>query len=373
MLDPRKNHTAMHEKLVTTIKSVLNSGQYIMGKQVEALECTLKWRFNIRYALCVSSGTDALILSLMAHDVGPGDEVICPAFTFFATAGAIARVGAKPVFADIEPETFNIDVDHVKTLITPQTKAIIPVHLFGQSANMTKLLGISDDFGILIIEDCCQAIGAHFYDPNIHPEPIAVGGIGDVGCFSFFPSKNLGGFGEGGLVTTNDYDLYAKMKQLRVHGQSNQYYHDYVGGNFRMDEIQAACISAIYDEWQYTYQRKRNEHAMIYQDKLTGIDGLILPVDSTGFHVWNQYTIRVPDKRDELRQYLTDNGIATGIYYPLSLHQQPCFTKYVPEGLSLPVSEQACKECLSLPVAPELTDLQINYTALQIKAFMKGI
>ena len=356
ILDPVIGNAPYQKDIEEAALEVIRSGNFIMGKEISRLEAICGNFLNVYGAIAVSSGTDALILALMANNIGPGDEVICPTFTFFATAGAIARVGAIPVFVDIDYHTFNIDP------ITDKTKAVVPVHLFGQCANMEQITQIANQACLIVIEDGCQSIGAGWQDKF-------AGTWGDVGCFSFFPTKNLGGFGDGGLVTTSSPDLYEKMKAMRVHGGTRQYYHDYIGGNFRMDTLQAAMLVQKFDV--DTFNEKRRKNAKMYIQALSRSDYILPYVEEDAYHVWNQFTIRVPDdKRDELREYLTKNEIASGIYYPLPLHQQPCFS-HLPQK-KLTVAEQTCKECLSLPIAAELSELQIDYVISKLQLFEKG-
>lgn len=362
ILDPVVGNAPYQKKIEEAALRVLRSGNFIMGKDTDLLEMRCKYLLNVQHTISVSSGTDALILALMANDIGLGDEVICPTFTFFATAGAIARVGATPVFVDIDYKTFNVTADEIAAAVTNKTKAIIPVHLFGQCAAMDIIKDIATQHDLVVIEDACQSIGAEWQEKF-------AGSWGDAGCFSFFPTKNLGGFGDGGLVTTNNAKLYEKMKAMRVHGGTRQYYHDYIGGNFRMDTLQAAMLLQKFDVIEFKFRRRK--HANMYGAALRDNMYVLPYVEPDAHHVWNQFTIRVPDgKRDELRGYLTKNGIASGVYYPLPLHQQPCFN-YLPEQ-SLPIAEQTCKECLSLPIAAELSELQIDYVVSKLQLFEKG-
>ena len=296
---------------------------------------------------------------MMALGIGPGDEVICPSFTFFATAGAVFRTGGKPIFVDICPDCFTIDPVSIKDAMTSQTKAIIPVHLFGQAADM---LSISDIAGnIPVIEDAAQAIGCELDNHR-------VGGLGTTGCFSFFPSKNLGGYGDAGLITTNDDQLAEKIRLLRVHGGEG-YIHRIVGGNFRIDALQAALLLVKLNRLA-VYESNRHRNAQIYYQKLTGCESISLPKITRGKHVFNQFTIQVRGgRRKALQSYLARQGISTGIYYPLPLHQQECFKGCVPHRLSLPVTELLAQQCLSLPIAAELQEDQIEFVANQILAF----
>jgi dTDP-4-amino-4,6-dideoxygalactose transaminase len=321
----------------------------------------------VRHALGCASGSDALLLSLAVLGVGPGDEVIVPSFTFFATASAVWRLGARPVFADIRPDTFNLDPADVLYKISTATKAIIPVHLFGQCAEMSEIRQIADAARrIPIIEDACQAIGAEYRGRR-------AGSLGTLGCFSFYPTKNLGGFGDGGLITTDDDELAAKLRVLRDHGQQPRYYHHFVGLNSRLDALQAAVLNVklpSLDDW--TAARER--HAARYTEEFTrrGIDEAIIPPTAAAGcgHVWNQYTVRIGDgRRDELQKHLAERKIGSAIYYPVPLHLQKCFAALDYEEGNLPATEQACREVLSLPVYPELTAAEQEYVIDAIAEF----
>jgi len=305
-----------------------------------------------RHALSVSSGTDALLLALMALDIRPGDEVLCPAFTFFATAGAVSRLGAVPVFTDICPVCFNMDINDARAKITPRTKAIIPVHLFGQCADMDPILALACEQGLRVVEDAAQSIGATYKGRQS-------GTLGDFGTYSFFPSKNLGGFGDGGMLTTDDDALAERLRLLAAHGMSPRYYHREVGINSRLDTIQAAVLNVKFKhlaEWT----RLRQENARRYHQLFTA-EGLHRTIDLPESlpdreHVWNQYTIRVADgKRDQLRAQLAELGIGSEVYYPVPLHQQQCFASLGYGPGSLPVTERMAAEVLSLPIYPEVT------------------
>lgn len=361
ILDTVRSHCEIQDEIEEAALRVLRGGQYILGQEVADFESAIAEYLGVSHAVGVSSGTDALILAMMALGIGPGDEVICPSFTFFATAGAVSRLGATPVFVDILPSCFTLDPAKVQAVITENTKAIIPVHLFGQSAAMTQLNNIASENDLYVIEDACQAIGCALDD-------VKVGGLGTAGCFSFFPSKNLGGYGDAGLVTTNDDNLATEIRSLRVHGGQG-YYHAKVGGNFRIDALQSALLAVKLQKLP-NYEKRRQENADSYRANLDGVDGIQLPEVVRGTHVYNQFTIRVLDnKRDELRAYLQEQGVFSGIYYPLPLHQQECFADVVPEGTSLPITEQLCQECLSLPVAAEFHDGEIRYVAEKIVDF----
>ncbi|MCP2605103.1 DegT/DnrJ/EryC1/StrS family aminotransferase, partial [Candidatus Aminicenantes bacterium AH-873-B07] len=333
-----------------------------------------------KYAVGVSSGTDALLVSLMALDIKPGDEIITTPFTFFSTAGVIARLNAIPVFVDIDPITYNIDPNKLYDLIKFKTqkskfkiKCIIPIHLFGQCADMDPILEIAKKYNLYVIEDAAQSIGAEYKGRK-------AGSIGDIGIFSFFPSKNLGGYGDGGMVVTNDKNLYCKIKILRVHGAEPKYYHKIIGGNFRLDALQAAILNVklkYLDEWS----KKRRENAEYYnrrleESNLIGKKYIQIPLPiyknsgDKNYHIYNQYTIRARN-RDKLREFLKENGIATEIYYPIPLHLQECFKYLGYKKGDLPVSEEASKTVLSLPIYPELTIEQKEYIIEKISEFYK--
>ena len=379
LLDVNAQNHPLESELVEAFRHVLVHGRFIMGPEMEVFEQEVARMLGCRHALAVSSGTDALLLALMALDLRPGDEVLCPAFTFFATAGAVARLGAVPVFTDICPVCFNLDLNDVRAKITPRTRAILPVHLFGQSADMDPLLELAREHGLRVVEDGAQAIGAHY-------KGRACGTMGDFGTFSFFPSKNLGGFGDGGMLVTNDDALAEYARVLRVHGSKPKYYHHHVGGNFRLDTLQCALLSVKLKRYaEYTAQRQAN--AAHYTAELASLPGvvvadpahckclasqdgwlaeqgarLVLPVAYPhNSHIWNQYTLRVPGegRRDALRDHLQKAGIGCEIYYPLTLDQQPCFA-HLPESsrLGCEVAHRLAGEVLSLPIYGELTEAQ---------------
>ncbi len=352
LLDVKRQYAPLREQLILAVTQVCDSGRYIFGPECEQLERAVAAYTGARHAIACASGSDAILLALMALDIGEGDEVICPSYTFFATASAVWRLGAEPVFCDIEPSTFNIDPAKIEPLVSPQTKAIIPVHLFGQCAAMDEICRVAAKHNLTIIEDACQAIGAEYSGRS-------AGTLGEMGCFSFYPTKNLGGMGDGGLLTTDRDDLAAKLKLLRGHGMEPRYYHQLVGINSRLDTLQAAVLNVKLphlDEWA----RQRHHNAERYHTLFAeyGLDKiLMLPFTAkAATHVWNQYTIRVPDgRRNELRQHLTTLKIGTEIYYPVPLHEQKCFASLgYPLG-SLPETELAARETLALPIFPELT------------------
>ena len=361
---------ASYEKILPDIEKnigqVIQSGQFILGPMVEELEQQVATYCEAKYAVGVSSGTDALLISLMAAGIREGDEVITTPFTFFATAGSIARLGARPIFVDIEQGTFNIDPDQIERNITKKTRAIIPVHLYGQSVNMNPVLELARKNNLVVIEDAAQAIGSEYKGQR-------TGSMGDYGCFSFFPTKNLGGFGDAGMVTMTSKEIYNKVKTLRVHGSDIKYYHKVVGGNFRIDALQAAIVLAklkYLDQWT----EKRRKNAQTYNQLFTkkGIaDQLTLPPEIIPRHVYNQYVIRLKKNRTELRSFLGENGISTEIYYPLPLHLQKCFASLGYKKGAFPESEKAANESIALPIFPELTQDQLTYVAEKIDEFLK--
>ena len=365
------------------IDQVCSSQQFILGEHVRGLEEDLARYCGSQFGIGVSSGTDALLLALMALDIGSGDEVLTSPFTFFATAGAIARTGARPVFCDIDPGTFNISASALQRFIDERCdvvghglinratggriKALMPVHLYGQSADMQPLMAIATRYGLKVIEDAAQAIGTEYAGGR------RVGSIGDVGCFSFFPSKNLGAFGDAGLCTTNDPELAEKLRVLRVHGGKPKYYHALIGGNFRIDELQAAVLRVklkYLDGW--TAARQRN--AAFYDQAFAraGLTGFVTTPQTTPGqrHIFNQYIVRV-QRRDELRKFLTEHTIGTEIYYPVPLHVQECFAYLGYQAGDFPESERAAAETLALPIYPELSEMQLDHVVASITGFFK--
>ena len=352
LLDIRGENEPLREEILGAIADVYDSGAFVLGPEVKKLEEEIAAYSHAKHAVGCASGSDALMLALMALDVGPQDQVILPSYTFFATAGAVWRLGARPVFVDILPEDFNLDPEQLEAAITPATKAIIPVHLFGQCADMDAICEIANRHGLPIIEDAAQSIGAEYRGRR-------AGSLGDIGCFSFYPTKNLGGLGDAGMLTTNDDELADKLQLLRGHGMRPRYYHKLVGVNSRIDSIQAAALRVKLkrlDEWS----QQRAENADRYYEKFCehGLEQVLgLPSESTDKrHVWNQYIVRIPDgRRDALREHLTNQGIGSEIYYPVALHRQQCFDALGYEKGSLPVTEQATEETVALPISPGLT------------------
>ncbi len=385
LLDLTLQYETIAAEVQAAIGRVCRSQQFILGPEVRELERRLAQDTGCAHGIGVSSGTDALLLALMALGIGPGDEVITSAFTFFATAGTIARLGARPVFCDIDPKTFNLSAARVEELIVREcdvrgegssrqvihrqtggrVKAIMPVHLYGQACDMDALMDIAGRLGLYVIEDAAQAIGAR----DRHQR--AVGSIGHIGCFSFFPTKNLGAFGDAGLCTTSDGALAERMRVLRVHGMEPKYHHSLIGGNFRLDEIQAAVLNVklkFLDRWRDSREAHAQRYTSALQAKPAGA-AVVTPVPRpSGRHVWNQYVIRA-QRRDELRQSLAAAGIGTEIYYPIPLHLQQCFTYLGHRPGDLPESERAAREVLALPVFPELSPAQIDHVTGTIQRF----
>lgn len=366
LIDVTRQYSALRHEIQAAINRICEAGQFVLGPDCRTLEERLARYCGAPHAIACASGSDALLLALMACGVGPGDEVLVPSFTFFATAGAVSRLGAVPVFVDIDPATFNIDHRQIAARITRATKAIIPVHLYGQCAEMQPICELGRERGLAVIEDAAQAIGAEY-------RGVRAGALAELACFSFYPTKNLGGFGDGGLLTTLDGDLAARLKILRVHGGAARYVHQVVGINSRLDTIQAAVLNIKLDHLErWTLQRQA--HAERYFDlfseaSLTKV--LTLPRPAPGRrHVWNQYVVRVPDgRRDALRDHLTRNKIGTQIYYPIPLHRQECFSDLGYEPGSLPESERAARETLALPIFPEMTIAEQQAVVRQIASF----
>jgi len=377
LLDLKRHYNLMKEEIDKCIKRVLNSQHFILGEEVKQLETEIAKYCNTEYAVAVASGTEALLLSLRNLGVGREDYVITTTFTFFATAGTIHNIGATPVFVDIKPDTYNIDPEKIEELLDKKTfhtkrlktetskiKAIIPVHLYGQMADMEPIIDIANKYNLDVIEDACQAIGAEYKGKK-------AGSIGSLGCFSFFPTKNLGAYGDGGIITTHREDLEVGLKKLRVHGSEKDYHHLSVGYNSRLDTIQAAVLLAelpYLDEWN----KKRGKNAQLYSDLLKDIGDIQCPYVAPGRkHIFHQYTIRVKNnRRNELMGFLEQKGIGSKIYYPLPLHLQECFNNLGYKKGDFPVSEKAADEVLSLPIFPELTNEEIEYACNAIKAFL---
>ncbi len=361
MLDIAAQHAAIDADLREAVADVMASHRYINGPQVNLLESAVAAYCGCEEAVGVSSGTDALILALMALDLGPGDEVITSPYTFFATAGSIWRTGARPVFVDIQPDTFNIDPSLVEAAVTRRTKAIMPVHLFGQMADMDPLLALAEEHGLAVVEDAAQSIGALTRGRK-------AGAMGAAGCLSFFPSKNLGAMGDAGMVVTQDKELAQRMRVLRAHGAQPKYFHSMVGGNFRLDTIQAAVLLVKLPHLP-AWSEQRRHNAVLYDTLFTGVEQVAPPmVRPDNFSIFNQYVIRA-ERRDELQAHLKDQGIASAIYYPRPLHLQQCFADLRYREGDFPVSEAAAKETLALPVYPELGAEGVGRVASAVRGF----
>ena len=371
LLDLKEQYQTLKKEVLETAEEVFESQYFILGPRVVSLEKEIADYCSSRHAVGVSSGTDALLISLMAIDTGLKDMVITTPYTFFATAGSIARTGARPIFVDIDPKTFNISSECLESVVDsmPRTelkklKAVIPVHLYGQCADMAPILEICKKYNLVVIEDAAQAIGAEYQGQR-------AGSMGDFSCFSFFPSKNLGAFGDGGIVTTNSDEFYDKLCILRTHGSRPKYYHKLIGGNFRLDAFQAAVVSIklkYLDQWT----RARQENAQKYRALFShaGLEDVVeLPYEKEDRHIYNQFVIRVGERRDELRGFLSDAGIGTEVYYPVPLHLQDCFSDLNYKKGDFPEAENAALHTLALPIYPELSDDQIEYVVEKIKAF----
>lgn len=352
LLDLGRQYANIQQQVQAALARVCASGRFVLGPDCEQLEQSVATYCGAAHGIGCASGSDALLLALMALDIGPGDEVLVPSYTFFATASAVTRLGARPVFVDIDPQTYNIDAGHAAACVTPSAKAIIPVHLFGQCADMDAIRALAAKHRLAIVEDAAQAIGAEF-------RGVRAGALGEMACLSFYPTKNLGGFGDGGMLTANDAQLAARLRLLRAHGMEPRYYHREVGINSRIDSLQAAVLNVKFPYLeQWTQQRITNAERYTALFRQAGLDAAIgLPAtDSRCRHVWNQYTIRVPDgRRDALRAHLQSQRIGSEIYYPLGLHQQECFAYLGYQVGSLPETERAARETIALPIFPELT------------------
>lgn len=365
LLDLAAQLEAIRDDVLPPFLDVVESQRFIMGGPVRDLESALAEYIGAEHAIACASGTDALLLSLKTLSLKPGDEVITTPFTFFATAGAIHNAGGSPVFVDIDPETFNLDVAQVESSISSRTRALLPVHLFGQMAPMQELLAIADKHELPVIEDAAQAVGAR---QEVGDRWCSAGELSLTGAFSFFPSKNLGGWGDGGMIVTQDGELADRLRKLRTHGGAKQYFHEEVGTNSRLDTLQAAVLLAKLprlDEWNAA----RRRHADVYSEAFAGLDAVVPPTtDPRNEHVFNQYTIRVA-RRDELRAFLNERGIGSAVYYPKSLHMQACFEHLGYSEGQFPEAERANAEVLSLPVYPEMSAEQQEYVIAALREF----
>ena len=382
LLDLRPQHEGLRDEIIAAVTDVIDSTRYIMGPELERFEEAVAEYSGCKYALGVSSGTDALLLALMSLNIGPGDKVLVPDFSFFATAGVVSRLNAEPVFLEIDPTTFNLCPKHLEEKLESyteeelaQVKAVIPVHLFGQCADMQAILGVAQQFGIAVVEDAAQAIGAEY---RLNGEARRAGAMSDVGCMSFFPSKNLGGVGDGGMVTTNDTELHHQLHIKRVHGAEPKYYHKVIGGNFRMDPIQA-CVLRIKLQRLEAWHEQRRQNAAQYNQLLgeTQLEEVVCPAavyqddNLLNHHIYNQYTVRV-QRREDLRKFLQERGVATEIYYPVPFHRQECFADLVYQPGSLPESDRAAREVLALPIYPGLTTEMQEYVVENLVEFYRS-
>ena len=361
LLDLKAHHEPLHQEIMTAMEQIFQSQAFILGPEVERLEEQVAAYCQAKYGIGVTSGTDALLIALMALGVGPGDEVITTPYSFFATAGAVVRLGAKPVFVDIDPRTFNLDPHRIEKAVTQRTKAIIPVHLYGQSADMGLIMELAHRLKLAVIEDAAQAIGTEYADSR------RIGSIGTIGCFSFFPSKNLGCWGDGGMAVTNDPDLAERIRVMRVHGSKPKYYHKLIGGNFRLDTIQAAVLNVklkYLDQWTRCRQDNADRYEMLFQQ--SGLvqkehvrlpEAVYRPSGVKHYHIYNQFVLRV-ERRNDLMAHLKQKGIGTEVYYPVPFHLQECFRYLGYREGDFPESERAANETVAIPIYPELTPAQ---------------
>jgi dTDP-4-amino-4,6-dideoxygalactose transaminase len=371
LLDLTAQYRTLEDRIVPGLLAIMSEQRFILGEPVERFERGMEEALGVGHAVGCASGTDAILLALRAFDCGPGDEVVTSPFTFFATAGAVHNVGARPVFADIEPGSFNLDPAAAAAALTPRTRVVMPVHLFGLMADMAAFRALADRHGLRLLEDSAQAVGARRRLAD--GRWITTGTLGDASALSFFPTKNLGAFGDAGMVTTNDDATAERLQKLRVHGGRQMYHHEEVGYNSRLDALQAEVLSSKLPSLPgWSAARRRN--AAFYDGAFAGIDGLTTPPVGEGEEpIYNQYTVRVLDgRRDDLAAFLRDRGIGTGVYYPVPLHLQPCFAHLGHREGEFPEAERACREVLSLPVFPELTGAQLAHVADSIRAFFTG-
>lgn len=383
LLDLKLQFAPLREAILAEIARVCDAQQFVLGADVERFEGALADRLGVRHAVGVSSGTDALLAALMAAGVGPGDEVVTPTYSFFATAGCVWRLGARPVFVDVDPASFNVTADAVARAVTSRTKAVVPVHLFGQMIEMSPLVDLARRHRFAIIEDACQSIGAT-------RDGRQAGSLGETGCFSFFPSKNLGGFGDGGLVTTQDDGVAARLRLLRGHGASTKYHHQIVGGNFRLDALQAAILHvklSHLDAWTEARRRNADCYRALFAERIDRAPGVVLgppaadvtapgvvvlpAVEPGAHHIYNQFVIRV-GRRDVLKAHLAERGIGTEVYYPVPFHLQECFASLGHHRGDFPAAEACANDSLALPIYPELTDAQQRYVVDEIVTFLSA-
>ncbi len=377
LLDLKKQYDSIRDEIIPAALEVFETQHFIGGPNVEDFERKIADYCGCRYAVGISSGSDALLISLMVAGIGRDDLVITAPYTFFATAGAIARVGAKPVFADIDEQTYNLDPVKLEEVILnleaeerSRLKAVMPVHLYGQCADMEPILNIAKEYGLIVIEDAAQAIGAEyrFSDGSVK----RAGTMGDYGCFSFYPTKNLGAFGEGGLVTCSDESLARKLRTFRNHGDVRRYCHDYIGGNFRLEALQAAILKIklkYLDKWTGERIYNASSYKTLFEEKT--VNDIMLPVKKEERHIYHQYVINAGEQRDSLKEYLLENGVGCEVYYPVTLHEQKCFSYLGYKSGDFPVSEKASKTTLAIPVYPELTIDEQTYVVDIISKFYK--
>lgn len=367
LLDLKAQYQTIKPEIDAAIQEVVESQYFIMGPAVAELETRVAQYCGCAHGIGVSSGTDALLITLMALGIGAGDEVIVPTYTFFATAGSVSRLGAKPVLVDIEANTYNLNPNAIERSITARTRAIIPVHLFGQCADMDPVLSIARKHNLKVIEDAAQAIGAEYQNKK-------AGSMGDAGSFSFFPSKNLGGFGDGGMVLTNNADLAEKIRVLRNHGSKPKYYHKVIGGNFRLDTLQAAVLTVklkYLDSWAAARQKNAKDYDALFRDAGLLPARIQIPTRTQTRHVFNQYVIRA-ERRDALQAYLKEKGVGAEIYYPVPLHLQECFADLGYKTGDCPAAEEAARTSLALPIYPELAPAQKQYVVNCIRTFYEN-
>jgi dTDP-4-amino-4,6-dideoxygalactose transaminase len=365
LLDLQTQYVSLRDDLQQAVDRVLSSQRFVLGDEVRRLETSIAEYCQTKHAIGCASGSDALLLALMALDTGAGDEVITTPFSFFATGACVTRLGARPVFVDIDPRTYNIDPVRVAAAITPRTKVIMPVHLYGQCAEMDPLLELGQRHGIAVIEDAAQAIGAT-------DKKRRAGSMGLIGCFSFYPTKNLGGAGDGGILTASDDEVAARLRRLRTHGGSNEYEHEEVGINSRLDELQAAVLNVKFsslDKWSNDRARKADTYTKLLKDADLRFPLVTPEVRTDGRHIFHQYVVRVPGNRDALMEHLKNHGVGSKIYYPISLHLQKCFEYLGYKKGDLPEAEAAAAETFALPCYPELTEEQQVYVVETIKRF----
>ena len=370
MVDLKGQYDKIKEDVNAGIQECLDTTAFINGPAVKEFQKNFEQYLGVKHVIPCANGTDALQIAMMALDLQPDDEVLCPAFTYVATAEVIGLLGLKPVMTDVMPDTFCIETNDLEKYLTPKTKAIVPVHLYGQSADMEKIMAFAEKHSLFVIEDNAQAIGSDYSFSN--GERKKTGTIGHIGCTSFFPSKNLGCYGDGGALMTNDDELANKIRMIANHGQEKKYYHKVLGCNSRLDTIQAAVLK-VKLKYLDEYSNARNEMASYYDENLKNIEGLEIPVRAPySNHVFHQYTLKVKNgKRDQLQKYLADKNIPSMIYYPLPLYKQEAFKQYVPEGFSLPVTEQLCKDVISLPIHTEFDKDSSDRVISEIKNFFQ--